>query len=62
MLTAYDWTEHGDPNGGFIERTEGAEGVCNLIGRITISNNQIPWSCQGLNLPSYLEEVKTYFS
>jgi len=38
----------GDPNGGIRERTEGAEGVCNPIGR-TISTNQIPQSSQGLN-------------
>jgi hypothetical protein len=31
-----DWV----PNGGVRERTEGAEGVCNNIGRITISTNQ----------------------
>jgi hypothetical protein len=30
------------PNGGVIERTEGAEGVCNLITRTTISTNQHP--------------------
>jgi hypothetical protein len=32
-------TEPGDPNGGIRERTEGAERVCNPIGR-TISTNQ----------------------
>jgi hypothetical protein len=40
MLAANHWTEHGIPNGGFRERTEGAEGVCNSIGRTTISTNQ----------------------
>jgi hypothetical protein len=30
-------------------RTEGAEGVCNLIGRTTLSNHQILQSFQGLN-------------
>jgi hypothetical protein len=39
MLTANHWTEHRDPNGGVRERTEGAEGVCNPIGRTTISTN-----------------------
>jgi len=34
------WTEHRDLNGGVRERTEDAEGVCNPIGRTTISNNQ----------------------
>jgi hypothetical protein len=40
MLTANHWTEHGDPNGGVKERTEGAEGVGSPIGRTTISINQ----------------------
>jgi len=31
MLAAKHWTEQGVPNGGVKERTEGAEGVCNLI-------------------------------
>jgi hypothetical protein len=46
LLTASHWTEHGVPNGGVRERTEGAERVCNPIGRATISTNQ---SFQGLN-------------
>jgi hypothetical protein len=33
----------------FRERTEGAEGVCNPIGRPTILTNQTPQSSQGLN-------------
>jgi len=40
MPAANHWTEHGDPNGGVREKTEGAEGVCNPIGRTTISTNQ----------------------
>ena len=32
-------TEHEDPNGGVRERTEG---VCNPIGRTTLSANQTP--------------------
>jgi len=28
---ANHYTEHGDPNGGVRERTEGAEGTCNPI-------------------------------
>jgi hypothetical protein len=28
-----------DPNGKVRARTEGAKGVCNLIGRTTISSN-----------------------
>jgi hypothetical protein len=42
MITANHWTEHMDPNGGVRERTETAEGVCNPIGRTTITTNQIP--------------------
>jgi hypothetical protein len=34
--------KHRDPNGRVRERTEGAEGVCNPIGKTTISTNQIP--------------------
>jgi hypothetical protein len=49
MLAANHWTEHRVPNGGVRERTEGAEGVCNPIGRTTISNNQKPQISQGLN-------------
>ena len=29
MLTANHWIEHGVPNGGVRERTEGADAVCN---------------------------------
>jgi len=35
-------TEYEDPSGGVRERTEGSEGVCNPIGRTTMSTNQIP--------------------
>jgi hypothetical protein len=37
-LAVNHWTEQGDPNGGVRGRTEGAEGVCNPIGK-TISTN-----------------------
>jgi hypothetical protein len=40
MLADNYWNEYGVPNGGFRERTEGAEGVGNPIGRTTISTNQ----------------------
>jgi hypothetical protein len=46
MLIAKHWTEHRDHNEGVRERTEGAEGVCNPIGRATISTNQNPQSSQ----------------
>jgi hypothetical protein len=42
MLTANHWTECRDPNGEVRARTEGVEGVCNPIGRTTISTNQTP--------------------
>jgi hypothetical protein len=49
MLTVHHWKEHGDSNGRVRERTKGAEEVCNPIGRITISTNEMPQSSQGLN-------------
>jgi hypothetical protein len=39
MLEANHWTEHRDLNGRFKGKTEGTEGVCNPIGRTTISTN-----------------------
>jgi hypothetical protein len=39
MLAANHQTEHLDPNGGVRGRIEGAERVCNPIGRTTISTN-----------------------
>jgi hypothetical protein len=36
-------------NGGVRERTEGAEGVCNPIGRTVSTNQTPPQSSQGLN-------------
>jgi hypothetical protein len=49
MLTVNHQTDHGIPSAGVRGRTEGAEGVCNLIGRTTISTNQTLQSPQGLN-------------
>jgi hypothetical protein len=41
MIVVNHQNEHGDPSGGVTGRTEGAEGVCNPIGRrTTISTNQ----------------------
>jgi hypothetical protein len=37
------------PKGGVRERTEGAKGVYNPVGKTTISTNQTPQSSQGLN-------------
>ena len=48
ILTANHWSETGDPNGRVMERSEGAEGECNPIGRSTVSTNQMPQSSQGL--------------
>jgi hypothetical protein len=49
VLIANHQTNHEFPNGGGRGRTEGAEGVCNPIGRTTISTNQTPQSSHGLN-------------
>jgi hypothetical protein len=48
MLTVNHWTEYWVTSGGVRERTEGAEGVYNPIGRTTISIRQTPQSSQGL--------------
>jgi len=37
IFTANQGTEPGDPYGIVKERTEGAEGVCNTIGRTAVS-------------------------
>ena len=50
MLAANHQTEHAHPNGGVRGRTEGAEGVCNLIGRTKISTNQTLQNTQGLTI------------
>jgi hypothetical protein len=42
MLAANHWTKHGLPNEEVRERTEGAGGVCNPIGKTTIETNQTP--------------------
>jgi hypothetical protein len=42
MLAVNHWTEHKVHSGGIRERTEGAEGVYNPIGRTTISTDQTP--------------------
>jgi hypothetical protein len=40
MLAANHWTDYGVTSGRVREKTEGAEGVCNPIGRIAISTIQ----------------------
>jgi hypothetical protein len=42
MLAANYWTEHRNPKGGVRGRTEGAEGICNLIESTIISTNLNP--------------------
>ena len=49
VLAANHQTELRVPNGGVRERTEGAEGICDVIGKRTISTNQTPQNSQGLN-------------
>ena len=63
MLAANHCTEHRVPNRGVREGTEGVEGICNPIGRTTISTNQTAQNSQGLinkgvhmALAAYLEE------
>jgi hypothetical protein len=51
MLSANHQTDHRNTNGGVRGRTEGTEGVSNLIERIIVSTNQTPpHSSYGLNL------------
>jgi hypothetical protein len=54
MYTANHWTESRDLNEEVRARTVGAEGVCNIIGRTTISTNQTP------NLPGTKPPTKEY--
>ena len=49
MLIDNPCIEHWFPNEGVRERHEGTEGVCNPIGRRTISPNQKPQSSHGIN-------------
>ena len=49
MLAANHWTEERDSNGGVMWRTEGAEGACKPLKRITISTKQTLQSAQGLD-------------
>jgi hypothetical protein len=42
MLAANYWTEHGVPNEGIGEGTEGTEGVCSPMGGATVSTGQTP--------------------
>jgi hypothetical protein len=54
ILVANHQNEHWGPNSGVRGRTEGAEGVCNLISRTTISTNQTPMRSHGLyHQPKY---------
>jgi hypothetical protein len=57
MLSANHWTKHRVPNGRAGERTEGAEGVCNPVGRTIISTNQIPSELTGTNQRVHMEGI-----
>jgi hypothetical protein len=50
-------TEHGVANGGVKGRTEGTEGVCNPIGRTTISANHTPPQSSQGNKPRTKEHM-----
>ena len=50
MLAVNHQNELWDPNVEVRGRTEGAEEVCNIIGKTTISTNQTPQSSQELKL------------
>jgi hypothetical protein len=52
MLVANHLTDQGDPNGEVRGKTKGAEGVCNRIGKTTISNNQTPPELPGTKPPT----------
>ena len=52
MLIASHWTDHGVSSGGVRERTEGAEEVCNPIGRTKISTNQTSPEFPGAKPPT----------
>jgi hypothetical protein len=49
MLIPNHQTEHEDLNGRIRGKTDGAERVCNPLGKTTLSTNQIPLSSQGPN-------------
>ena len=48
-LSVNHWTKHRVPNGGAINRIQGAEGVCSPLGEKTVWTNPYPHSSQGLN-------------
>jgi hypothetical protein len=55
MFAANHWTEHGVPDGGVEEGSEGAKGVCSPMGGgATVSSGQMPCSSCGLvHQPKY---------
>jgi hypothetical protein len=60
-LTSNQWTEPWEPNARAKERTEGAEGDYNPIGR-TMSTNRVTQSSQGLNLQPIIIHGKIHDS
>ena len=56
MLTDSYWMEYKASNEGARESTQGAEGVCNPIGRTTIWTNQYPPPQELVSLVAYVAE------
>ena len=46
--------DHGAPNGGYRESTQGAKGICNPIGGTTMCTNQYP--SELMSLATYVSE------
>jgi hypothetical protein len=51
MYIAKHWNEYKDPNGEIRARTLGTEGVCNFIGRATISTSRTSPKLPGTKPP-----------
>jgi hypothetical protein len=52
ILTANHWTDPEDPNRRVRGKTEGAEGVCNPIGRAISTNQTTQNQLPGIKLPT----------
>jgi len=52
MVAAIHCTEQRDPKGEVRKKTEGSEGVCNPIGRKTVSTNHTPSALPGTKPPT----------
>jgi hypothetical protein len=60
MFAVNHGTEDMNPNGGVRGRAEGAEGVCNSMGRTAILINQSPPSLSPADLPGTKPPAKEY--